>query len=309
MKLAIKPLLIGAASLLLAGVASWPAFSLRQSEAPAPAAGFSVEQVTLLTADGARLDGVSYRPTTRQRSSAILLVHGFGSNFYSEYFPQFARAAAELGYVSLALNMRDHDTGPKVSDFAGNEADIAAGLGYLRKLGHTSFVLLGQSMGTNRVLYYLAVTGDPTIAATALVSGPGNLFEWNVWQFSQKKAQAIVDEALELQAAGHEQQLMLIDLGPLGKSLYTARYLLSLRGPKARSDPYQNIQKVISPLLIIQGTADKLIAPDIATRLKKDATSSRKVDLIYIDGADHSFRKQEGVLAQRVLAWLKEVAP
>lgn len=309
MKLAIKQLIISTASLLLAGVASWPALSPRQSEAPAPAAAYSVEQVTLRTADGARLDGVSYRPATGRRSSAILLVHGFGGNFYNEYFPQFAREAAGLGYVSLALNMRDHDTGSKVSDFADNEADIAAGLGYLRKLGHTSFVLLGQSMGTNRVLYYLAVTGDPTIAATVLVSGPGNLFEWNVWQFGQKKAQATVDEALALQAAGHEQQLMLIDLGPLGKALYTARYLLSLRGPRARSDPFQSIQKLKSPILILQGTADKLIEPDIATRLKKAATSSRKVELIYVDGADHSFRKQEGVLAQRVLAWLKEAAP
>src|SRR6266849_2235692 len=309
MKLAIKPLMIGAGSLLLACVASWPALSLRQSEAPAPAAGFSVEQVTLLTADGARLDGVSYRPTTRQRSSAILLVHGFGSNFYSEYFPQFARAAAELGYVSLALNMRDHDTGPKVSDFADNEADIAAGLGDLRKLGNTSFVLLGQSMGTNRVLYYLAVTGDPTIAATVLVSRPANLFERNVWQFGQKKAQAIVDEALELQAAGHEQQLMLIDLGPLGKSLYTARYLLSLRGPKTRSDAYQNIQKATNPILMVQGTADKLVDPAVATRLKRAATSSPKADLISVDGADHSFGNHEDILAQRILAWLKEAAP
>src|SRR5262249_746858 len=154
-----------------------------QSESRGRTATYYVEQVALRTADGTRLDGVSYRPTSRLRSSAILLVHGFGGNFYNEYFPQFAKEAAELGYVSLALDMPDHDTGPKTSDFADNEADIAAGLDYLRKLGHTSFVLLGQSMGTNRVLYYAAAAGDPNIAATILVSGPGNLFAWNVWQF------------------------------------------------------------------------------------------------------------------------------
>jgi len=47
----------------------------------------------------------------------------------------------------------------------------------LRKLGYARFVLLGQSMGTNRVLYYQATTRDPAIAATLLVSGPGNLFD------------------------------------------------------------------------------------------------------------------------------------
>lgn len=309
MRLPLKPVAICAASLLLGSVATWPALSSRQSPASASTAGCSVEQVALRTADGTLLDGVLYRPASRPRSNVILLVHGFGSNFYSGYFPLFAQTAAAEGYASLALNMRDHDTGPKVSDFTDNEADIAAGLAYLRKLGHSRFVLLGQSMGTNRVLYYQAASGDPTIVATVLVSGPGNLFEWNVWQFGRKKAQATVDEALALQAAGHEQQLMLVDLGPLGKALYTAQYLLSLRGPKARSDPYQNIQKVTTPILIVQGTADKLIEPEVAARLKRAATSSPKADLTYLGGADHSFSKQDMILAQRVLAWLKEAAP
>ena len=308
MRLPLKAVTICAASLLLGSITAWQDLSSRPSSVPASTPACSVEQVALRTADGVLLDGVTYRPASRPRSSAILLVHGFGSSFYSGYFPQFAKAAAEEGYVSLALNMRDHDTGPKVSDFTDNETDIAAGLAYLRKLGHSRFVLLGQSMGTNRVLYYHAASGDPAIAATVLVSGPGNLFAWNVWQFGRKKAEATVDEALALQAAGHEQQLMLLDLGPLGKALYTARYLLSLRGPKARSDPYQNIQKVASPILIIQGTADKLIEPEVAARLKRAAASSPKVDLIYLDGADHSFTAQGVILAQRVLTWLKEVA-
>src|SRR6266568_3307987 len=180
------------AGLLLLSGAIWTAHSSGQSKAPAPTSPCSVEQVALRTADGILLDGVLYRPAANSRPTAILLVHGFGSNFYSGYFPLLGRTAAEQGYAALALNMRDHDTGPKVSDFADNQADIAAGLDCLRKLGYARFVLLGQSMGTNRVLYYQVTTGDPTIAASLLVSGPGNLFEWNVWQLGRKKAQASV---------------------------------------------------------------------------------------------------------------------
>src|SRR5713226_637396 len=202
MRRLLKPFTTFAAGLLLLTVATGTNLSSRQSPAPAPTPACSVEQVTLPSVGGALLDGVFYRPVAKSRLSAILLVHGFGSNFYSAYFPLFGRTAAEHGYATLALNMRDHDTGPKVSDFADNQADIAAGLDCLRKLGYARFVLLGQSMGTNRVLYYQATTGDPTIAATLLVSGPGNLFEWNVWQLGRKKAQASVDEALALQPAG-----------------------------------------------------------------------------------------------------------
>src|SRR6266849_3068075 len=209
MRRLLQQMTIFAASLFLGSVTTWAALSFRQSSPP-PATGCLAEQVALRTADGMLLDGVLYQPAANPRPTAILLVHGFGSNFYSGYFPFFARAAAEQGYATLALNMRDHDTGPKVSDFADNETDIAAGLNCLRKLGYSRLVLLGQSMGTNRVLYYEAATRDPSIAATVLVSGPGNLFEWNVWQFGREKAQTGVDEALKMQAAGHEQKLLLV---------------------------------------------------------------------------------------------------
>lgn len=309
MKRFFKSMAVAAIGLLLGGSAICATLFSRSSWARTGTPAYSVEQVRLRTEDGVSLDGIVYRPAAKPHPTAFLLVHGFGSNFYGGFFPLFARAAAEQGYSSLALNMRDHGTGPKVYDFHDNEADVAAGLAFLRKLGHPKLVLLGQSIGTNRVLYYQAAMADPSIVATVLVSGPGNLFEWNVWQFGRQKAQATVDEALALQAAGREDQLMLVDLGPLGKALYTPRYLLSLRGPNARSDPYKNIQKVTNPILIVQGTADKLIESGIAGRLQRAATSSRKADLIYFDGADHAFQGHEVALAQHVLDWLEKAAP
>jgi pimeloyl-ACP methyl ester carboxylesterase len=262
--------------------------------------------VSVRTPDGVRLDGLLTKPLGKPRAAALLLVHGFGANFYEAYFPAFARAAAARGYLSLALNMRDHGRGPKISDFADNQTDIAAGLTYLRGLGHSRFILLGQSMGTNRVLYYEAASHDPSVVATVLVSGPGNLFEWNVWQFGRKKAQASVDEALARQAAGRSNETMLVDLGPLGKALYTPRYLLSLRGPEAPSNPYRNIRSVTGPILIVQGTADRLIEPGVGARLKQAAISSKAVDLVRIEGAGHAFAGHEAELAARVISWLAQ---
>jgi pimeloyl-ACP methyl ester carboxylesterase len=268
-----------------------------------------LEQVRLKTADGVALDGVVYRPAGKPGPVALMLVHGFGGNFYGAYFPYLGQAAAQQGILALALNMRDHDTGPKTSDFTDNRSDVATGVEYLHTQGAGKVVLLGQSMGTNRVLFYQAASGDPTIAATVLVSGPGNLFQWNVWQFGKKKAQETVDVALRMQAEDRGRELMLVDLGPLGKALYTPRYLVSLRGPNARSDPYQNIQKVKNPILILQGKSDKLIEPEIAERLRKAAANNIKVDAMYVEGADHGFSLQHAVLAERVLTWIKSVLP
>ena len=253
-----------------------------------------------------RLQGIVFR-APKPRQSALLLVHGYGGTFYGAYFAKLGEAAAKAGYDTLALNMRDHDAGPKKSSFTDNQTDIATGAAYLRQFGHKRLVLLGQSMGTNRVLYYQAASGDPDIAATILVSGPGDLFEWNVWQFGKEKAQASVDDALNLQRAGREEELMIVDLGPMGKALYTARYLLSMRGPDRRSNPYTNLAKVKDPILIVQGTADKLIAPDIGKRLQ--AAAGPTAALASIEGAEHGFENHESPLIEKVLGWLGTVAP
>jgi pimeloyl-ACP methyl ester carboxylesterase len=300
---AFRRLLVCAMSLL------WTAVSLAQT----PPAHISTrrtcsELVTLHTTDSVRLQGIVFR-ASKPRQSALLLVHGYAGTFYGAYFAKLGEAAAHAGYDTLALNMRDHDTGPKTSSFTDNQTDIATGAAYLRQLGHKRIVLLGQSMGTNRVLYYQAASGDPDIAATVLVSGPGDLFEWNVWQFGKEKAQASVDEALKLQRAGREEELMVVDLGPIGKALYTPRYLLSMRGPDRLSNPYQNLAKVKNPVLIVQGTADKLIEKDIGKQLQAAAPPSSKAVFVGIEGASHGFDNYESSLIEKILGWLGTVAP
>jgi pimeloyl-ACP methyl ester carboxylesterase len=292
------------ALLLLAACSLAQAPSSRVSQGGA----HSSKLVTLRTTDGVRLRGIIFR-ASKPRASALLLVHGYAGNFYEAYFPKLAEAAAHAGYDTLALNMRDHDAGPKKYSFTDNQADIAAGAAYLHELGHKRMVLLGQSMGTNRVLYYQAASGDPDIAATVLVSGPGDLFEWNVWQFGGEKAQATVDEALKVQRGGREEELMLIDLGPLGKALYTARYLLSLRGPNRLSNPYQNLAKVKNPILVVQGTVDKLIPKDVGKRLQMAAPAGSAISSVSIEGAGHGFENYESKLSDEVLGWLSTVAP
>ena len=128
--------------------------------APAEKPAVSVQLIALHTSDSVRLDGVLYQPL-KPTPVGLMLVHGYGGTFYGAYFRQLGQAAAEQGITTLALNMRDHDNGPKASDFADNQTDIAAGVAHLRSLGLRKIVLLGQSMGANRVLYYEAAAADP----------------------------------------------------------------------------------------------------------------------------------------------------
>ena len=262
------------------------------------------EVVQTQTVDGITLDGVLRHPELTRIRGAVLMVHGYGGNFYSGIMSFLPEALATRDFATLALNMRDHDRGPKRNRFEENRQDIAAGVDEMARRGYTSLFLYGHSMGTNRVLYYLAETKDPRVMGAILTGPPGNLFQWNVRTFGLETATRVLHQAQTLVAEGKGHQWMLIDLGPLGKTLYTANHVVSLRGPESHSDPFKNITRVSKPILIVHGLADRLADPKVADQLEKRAKNLTQVRLSKIPGADHRFRGCEKILVETISQWL-----
>jgi pimeloyl-ACP methyl ester carboxylesterase len=233
-----------------------------------------------------------------------MMVHGYSGNFYSGIMAFLPETLAMHGFATLALNMRDHDRGPKKNLFEENLQDIAAGVDDLARRQYKKLFLYGHSMGTNRVLYYQAATRDPRISGIILTGPPGNLFQWNVRTFGLEAATRMLQRAQQLQTQGKGNEWMLIDLGPLGKALYTADHLVSLRGPQTRSDPFANLARTSRPILIIHGLADRLADPSVADQLKESAGRGSRVQVVKIAGADHRFRGYEKQLGEAINQWL-----
>jgi pimeloyl-ACP methyl ester carboxylesterase len=274
---------------------------------PARAAGdIGVELVRLKTTDGISLTGVMRTPHKAQKNAGVVMIHGYSGNFYSGIMGFLPEALADRGFTTLALNMRDHDRGPKKNRFEDNRHDIAAAVHKMAQLGYNSIFLYGHSMGTNRVLYYLAKTGDPRINGVLLTGPPGNLFEWNIHIFGIETATRILRQAQDLVARGKGDQWMLIDLGPLGKALYTADHVVSLRGPDTVSDPYRNIARILKPVLIVHGLADRLASPQVADRLRSSGRSATDVTVIKIPDANHRFSNHQEKLASVLSRWMLE---
>ena len=267
----------------------------------------STEFIRLTTVDGVETAGLVYAPVGRAPRGSAALVHGYASNFYSGSTGRLSRALAERGFMTIALNMRDHDAGPKTTLFEENRWDETAAVDELARRTVAPMVLVGSSLGTNRVLFYLAETQDARIRAVVLIAAPGNAFEWNVRHFGREITMKSLEQAQKLRAAGRGKELMLVDLGPLGKALYSADHLVSLRGPQTKSDPFGNIARVTAPVLLVYGTADSLAEPEVGRRLKAAATRAPRVDLVEIVGADHNFSKHRSELASVIERWLGEV--
>lgn len=260
--------------------------------------------VKLQTDDGVKLTGILRRPRMAGANACVVLIHGYSGNFYSGIMDFLPKILADKGFATLALNMRDHDRGPKKNRFEENRYDIATAIDKMALLGYHSIFLHGHSMGTNRVLYYIAKTQDPRIKGILLTGPPGNLFEWNISVFGPETAHSVLGQAQDLVAKGKGDQWMLINLGPLGKALYTANHVVSLRGPKTVSDPYKNISRIFQPILIVHGLADRLANPDVADRLRNSATPKTNVTVVKIPGANHRFSHHPKKLVRVVTRWM-----
>jgi alpha-beta hydrolase superfamily lysophospholipase len=267
----------------------------------------STELVRLTTADGLETTGVVQAPIGHAPRAGLVLVHGFGSHFYSGATGRLSRSLAERGFATIAVNMRDHGAGPKTTRFEDNRWDEQAAVDELTRRRVAPLALIGESLGTNRALFYVAETQDPRVRAVVLLAGPGNAFEWNVRIFGRERATQVLEDAQRLQAAGRGRELMLVDLGPLGKALYSADHLVSLRGPATRSDPYRNIAAVTTPLLLVYATADRLVDLEVGRRLRAAAARAPRVDLVEMAGADHSFSAHQAELTALIDRWLAEV--
>jgi pimeloyl-ACP methyl ester carboxylesterase len=276
------------------------------SQTTRAAENIDVNLVRLQTNDGVRLTGILRQPRMAKANACVVLIHGYSGNFYSGIMDFLPEALAYRGFATLALNMRDHDQGPKKNRFEENRYDIAIAVDKMSLLGYKSIFLYGHSMGTNRVLYYMAATQDPRIKGILLTGPPGNLFEWNISVFGPETAKSVLRQAQDLVAKGEGDQWMLINLGPLGKALYTANHVVSLRGPKTVSDPYKNISRISKPILVVHGLADRLANPDIADRLRNSATPKTNVTVVKITGADHRFSNHQEKLVSVITRWMTE---
>jgi acylglycerol lipase len=282
-------------------------FILIGANQPARAAQtIDVDLVRLQTKDGVKLTGILRQPRMSKTKACVVLIHGYSGNFYSGVMGFLPEALADRGFATLAINMRDHDRGPKHNRFEDNRYDIMAAVDKMALLGYHPIFLYGHSMGTNRVLYYIAATQDDRIKGIILTGPPGNLFDWNISVFGAEAAKSVLRQAQDLVAKGKGDQWMLINLGPLGKALYTANHVVSLRGPKTLSDPYKNIAHISRPILVVHGLADRLANPDVADRLRNSATPKANVTVVKIPGADHRFSHHQEKLVSVVTRWVTE---
>ncbi len=289
------------------------------------------ELVRIEAEDGLELVGFYAAPDGATARRAVLHTHGLAGNFYENRFvTSIARAVVERGLAFLTYNNRGHDYrsdnlvghgagtdsrlgGASFDVFEESVLDIGGAAAFLTRRGHDEIVFEGHSLGTNRVVYYLSEVGDARSVGTVLISPP------DIFGLREQSAEGALAEAVDrsrrLVAKGESE--ILVDAGYVVQ--YSAATVVSFYGDPARTDifpfrlgdsgDYHRLASLDVPVLATFGTVDEAVTipvEEAASLLRRHASSSRRVEVEAIDGANHVYCGFEDVLASNVAEFVTE---
>ncbi len=287
------------------------------------------------TRDGVTLDGIYVRPK-RKSDTALIWIHGLGSNFYSQprRLEVLVQHLKKNKIAFISFNTRGHDTIARLSkksksipggtgfeNFKECTYDIAAVVTFLRKEGYKEIILAGHSTGANKALYYMYKKNDPRVRGLIL-SGP--LSDTVIKQVELgKKFWLILKEIKKIarnkNLANIILQSVLFTKRKLPISVMTPNRYLSLYTPGSPEDvfPYgdrkarwRELRNIQVPLAVIIGSRDEHLdrsAKELIKIFQQNAVNAKLFSSIIIKGARHSFTKKEKELAKVIVDWIKKI--
>jgi pimeloyl-ACP methyl ester carboxylesterase len=301
----------------------------------APSRVAPVQKVNFYS-DGIRLDGMLYTPEDigpSERRAAVVVLAGF-TYLKSLLLPDIAKTLNAAGYPALVFDYRgfgDSD-GPRWRLMPAEQvADARAALTFLGDLPQVDperLVLVGVSLGGANAI--VAAAMDPRVSAVVTIASPGNGERWlrslrRYWEWDEFLARLAADRSRRVRSgeSTHVHPLEIVPPDPESESLFERIYTefpemrceLSLETADALIEfrPEEQVARLAPrPLLLVHGTADRLVPPDESRHLFEHAGSPRRLVLLpgvghfdWVMSGSHGFRE----VTDRVVRFLAEVVP
>jgi pimeloyl-ACP methyl ester carboxylesterase len=224
------------------------------------------ERLFFPNARGDTLSGVLHHPESRNVRGAVILCHGMESNKESEKLVLLSRQLALKGILTLRFDFAYvGESSGKFEDitYSGEVEDLQAAYSLLQTRDAGKTAILGSSMGGTVALLFAAqeprVAGLVTVAAPLhpeqfpeRVLTPAQLHQWRNQGFTFYNGQRINASLL--------------------------RDLESIDVPKA-------VKKILCPVLVIHGDADRTVPVEEAYELHACLINDKTLSIL--EGGDH----------------------
>jgi pimeloyl-ACP methyl ester carboxylesterase len=265
------------------------------------------------TDDHVPLFGLLYTPT-RPTGYAVIHIPGGPGAFYSAQ--DMAPLASELNrddYAFLSINMRTAGSMLRAR-FEDYLLDVGAAVRLARQRGFTHLVLLGHSLGSARVVYYMARTKDPTVEGLVLsgvITSPylEAQMRWN--EAERARYDLFLQKQRERIQAGHGGELASYPWSGGRELEMSADTWVSVFGAPQESNAstVKFAADIRVPVLVVHGTKDEAAMPENAQELLKALVASPAKQLVMVEGANHLFMGYAQQYADIVANWVRKTVP
>lgn len=294
----------------------------------------NIRTIFFKATDGVNLKGFIYK--SKEKTKKILIsIHGMSTNCIKERDEKIAEKINELNIDLLVFNNRGHDltnyikkeidgsqqrilAGTSYEEISECYNDILGAINYAIEQNYEEIYLMGHSLGSTKIVYtYNKLIEEKEqsildkikgIILLSLVDIPTVLRIYLGENFP-----AMLTYAKNMQKENMENELMPNEsfINPISVKTFL-RYAINNEDIdfSRYSDKTYNFEKLNNikiPLFMRWGNNKEMIAQDAKDlcNILTDKIENKKLDIDYIDGANHSYQGKEDILANQIKKFIK----
>lgn len=288
-----------------------------------------LERIYFNTEDQIELVGLLETPD-KPTNKVIISIHGMQSNCLKQRETILSNTAVNAGIAYFAFNNRGAEvmtytkkvTGDKqlnggvvYEDVLDGYYDIKAAINKMLELGYTQIYLQGHSLGCTKIVYtYNKLKNENNVAnikgiiLLSLVDIPdcqkydlGSKYEQILQYAEEKERQEKLEELMPAESFDH----------PISVKSYLRyfKYNKDIDFAKFNCMDYdfKELNSIEIPLFMRWGNVHELVIQNLDDLVKflKSKIKNNKLDIGYIDGADHGYTGKEKELAKEIINFVK----
>lgn len=289
-----------------------------------------LERIYFNTEDQIELVGLLETPD-KPTNKVIISIHGMQSNCLKQRETILSNTAVNAGIAYFAFNNRGAEvmtytkkvTGDKqlnggvvYEDVLDGYYDIKAAINKMLELGYTQIYLQGHSLGCTKIVYtYNKLKNENNVAnikgiiLLSLVDIPdcqkydlGSKYEQILQYAEEKERQGKLEELMPEESFDH----------PISVKSYLRyfKYNKDIDFAKFNCMDYdfKELNSIEIPLFMRWGNVHELVIQNLDDLVKflKSKIKNNKLDIGYIDGADHGYTGKEKELAKEIINFVKQ---
>ena len=254
---------------------------------------------------------------------ACLFIHGTASNFYqNDWIYPLARILNKNNIAFLSANNRGSNGfspypphGAALEKMEDSVDDINGWISHLKKNGYSKFILLGHSLGTEKIVHYMSKDKNDEAIISVILLGFSDSYDEQKDYWKSKFA-SLMKEAHSLISKGKGEVFLTTEwfshAGVLPKSATSFVDFYSNGSDLSQVLPFpsgklENYSKIKVPILGVIGDQDfeewTAVSVDQAVKLMRSENSNSTIKKI--SNCDHDFTGKHGELCGIVDSFLK----